>query len=70
MPWCETCERFLSPPTVKQDGSCPNCGRPIAPGDDAEMGPVPWHLKLLGGAVVVYLGFRAYPAVLWLIHRF
>jgi hypothetical protein len=55
---------------VKQDGSCPNCGRPIAPGDDAEMGPVPWHLKLLGGAVVVYLGFRAYPAVLWLIHRF
>ena len=70
MPWCATCERFLSPPTVQRDGACPTCGRMIAGGQDADLGPIPWHLKLLAGAVAVYLGFRAWQGVEWLIHRF
>ena len=32
VPWCSTCDRFLSPPTVTPDGSCPSCGRPVEPG--------------------------------------
>jgi hypothetical protein len=31
MPWCTECDRFLSPSTVRADGTCPTCGRPIDP---------------------------------------
>lgn len=32
VPWCPTCDRFLSPPSVTATGSCPQCGRPVEPG--------------------------------------
>lgn len=32
MPWCDACDRFLSPSTVKVDGTCPSCGRVVDPG--------------------------------------
>ena len=43
-------------------------------GDDApiddELPPIPWHLKLLAGAVALYLGFRAWQGVEWIMHKF
>ena len=87
MPWCETCDRFLSPPTVRADGTCPECGRAVDPGgptpgvravrrprrhatdDDEDLPPIPWHLKLLAGAVAVYLGYRALQGIEWLVGR-
>lgn len=89
MPWCETCDRFLSPPTVTPEGNCPACGRPVKPGrahaadpsapgepgdasgpGEEELPPVPRHLKFLGAAMVVYLGYRFLQGVEWLVHRF
>jgi len=81
MPWCPACERFLSPPTVRADGTCPSCGRPVEavrdqppggakPAEDEELPPVPTHLKILGGALAVYLGYRFLQGVEWVIHRF
>jgi hypothetical protein len=32
VPWCDACDRFLSPSTVKVDGTCPSCGRVVDPG--------------------------------------
>ena len=32
MPWCDDCDRFLSPSTVRADGTCPTCGRTVEPG--------------------------------------
>jgi hypothetical protein len=32
VPWCKTCDRFLNPPTVNPDGSCPHCGQFVEPG--------------------------------------
>ena len=32
MPWCDACDRFLSPSTVKIDGTCPSCGRVVEAG--------------------------------------
>lgn len=32
MPWCTSCDRFLNPPTVNPDGSCPHCGQIVTPG--------------------------------------
>ena len=79
MPWCDTCDRFLSPSTVLADGVCPTCGRAVDPGaahpaaapkDDADdLGPIPWHLKLLAGALAVYLGWRAWQGIEWVAHN-
>ena len=80
VPWCDTCDRFLSPSTVRPDGACPTCGRRVDPGsarsvadapagDDNHLGPIPWHLKLLGGALAVYLGWRAWQGIEWLAHN-
>ncbi len=87
MPWCPTCDRFLSPPTVTPEGHCPSCGHPVEPGRshppaapttdtedmpaaEEEQPPVPLHLKILGAALVVYLGWRFIQGVEWVIHRF
>lgn len=29
MPWCATCDRFLSPSTVNADGTCRKCGKRV-----------------------------------------
>ena len=102
MPWCPTCDRFLSPPSVTVEGTCPRCGQVVDPGlghppakapdppanadpspeaspesgagpagaDDEDLGPIPWHLKLLAGAVALYLGYRAFQGIEWIVHRF
>jgi hypothetical protein len=82
VPWCPTCNRFLSPSTVLADGACPTCGRAVDPGsahapseavaevaDDDDLGPIPWHLKLLAGALAVYLGYRAWQGIEWVAHK-
>ena len=35
-----------------------------------DLEPIPWHLKLLAGAVALYLGWRAFQGVEWIVHRF
>ncbi|MET0420708.1 MAG: hypothetical protein ABW073_03300 [Acidimicrobiia bacterium] len=40
MPWCTTCDRFLSPSTVPADGTCPTCGRAVDPGRARAPSPV------------------------------
>lgn len=27
MPWCESCDKFLNPTSMTQEGNCPTCGR-------------------------------------------
>jgi hypothetical protein len=83
VPWCDACDRFLSPSTVTVDGTCPSCGRvvdaghahppkpdvPDAAADDEEedLPPIPWHLWLLLAALAVYLGYRAMQGIEWLL---
>ncbi len=82
MPWCPACERFLSPANVRADGTCPTCGQGVDPGaarrpptagpdvgPEEPLDPVPWHFKLLLAAVALYLGYRAYQGVDWLVGR-
>jgi hypothetical protein len=66
MPWCDDCARFWNPTSMREGGECPTCGRVIA--ESKEM-KAPWHFKLLVVATVLYLAFRAYQGVAWLIAR-
>jgi hypothetical protein len=77
VPWCVHCNKFLTPSTVRPDATCPKCGeiveRGLIPGmtrpaDEEQVG-VPWHLKLLGIATALYLGFRFWQLIDWLLHR-
>ncbi len=85
MPWCAACDRFLSPSTVLADGTCPVCGRHVDPGGAGprtegprtadgtageDLPPIPWHLKLLAGGVVLYLGVRFVQMFDWVWDRF
>jgi hypothetical protein len=69
MPWCEQCAKYLTPSSVRPDGTCPTCGREVeAPGrepaprhDRGQAGDderAPWHFKLLVVMTVVYLTWR------------
>jgi hypothetical protein len=79
VPWCEQCDRYLAPAAL-EDGRCPSCGRVAEVGavaeqavaaavarDEEERLPVPWHLKLLAGGVVVYLGYRLWQGIVWVL---
>jgi hypothetical protein len=82
MPYCEPCERFYTPSTLSAEGDCPE-GHHVANPEDAptliqsdappredEKDPkVPWHFWLLLIAVVIYLGYRAFQGVEWLLTR-
>ena len=64
MPWCESCQRRVEDSDVTDEGTCPACDEPLEPHR-----PVPWHFKLLLGATVIYLGYRAYQGIAWLVHH-
>lgn len=39
-------------------------------GDDGDgLPPVPWHLKLMVGALAVYLGWRAFQGIEWAVRQ-
>ena len=68
MPFCEECAKYWAPSAMKDDGTCPSCGRQLeAPktidgktlrelaGKEAK---APWHFKLLVVLLVLYLVWR------------
>lgn len=67
MPWCDSCSRFWNPPSLAEGGACPTCGRVLLAREAAR---APWHFKLMVGALIVYLAFRAWEGVEWVIGRF
>lgn len=81
VPWCPECDRYLAPPAVRADGTCPTCGRRVdagglhGPADERRgerepLPPLPWHFKLLLAAFAVYLGFRFLALGEWFAGRF
>jgi hypothetical protein len=37
--------------------------------EEEEGGPIPFHLKALGAALVVYLGYRFVQGIEWVVHH-
>jgi hypothetical protein len=49
---------------LKEAGECPDCGTIIGRPPRA-----PWHFRLLVVATVVYLGWRAWQGIAWLVGK-
>jgi uncharacterized paraquat-inducible protein A len=71
MTWCESCEREVPDGELAEDGTCPVCGHALRTEDEApeQRRPVPWTFKLMIVATVVYLGYRAYQGIAWVVHH-
>ena len=63
--WCDECQNSVEEDDLTEDGACPKCGTVLV----EEHRPVPWHFKLMLVATVVYLGYRAYQGIGWLVHH-
>ena len=49
---------------MAEDGTCPTCGGPTL-----EHRKSPWYFKFMLVATVIYLGYRAFQGVTWVIHH-
>ena len=72
---CPTCGRAVDPGQghrglVDEPVDVAFDGTAEAAEDDEPLGPIPWHLKLLAGALALYLGYRAWQGIEWLAHQF
>jgi uncharacterized paraquat-inducible protein A len=62
--WCEECDTLVEDEDLGVEGECPTCGTILA---EQERGPVPWYFKAFLVAAVVYLGYRGYQGVTWVV---
>ena len=46
------------------DGTCPECGTVAL-----EHRKAPWYFKFMLVASVIYLGYRAFQGVTWVVHH-
>lgn len=69
VPWCDKCDRFLSPASLSAEGACPECGEPVSDAGhahEAEDVSIPWHFWVGVVALALYLFWRAIEGVLLL----
>jgi len=64
VPWCEQCDADLETEDLTDEGTCPTCGSEVRAHRKA-----PWWFKFLAVASVIYLGWRAFQGITWLIHH-
>ncbi len=69
MPWCDRCDRFLTPSSLDEQGACPGCHTVLEAPTDADRPKVPWHFWVLVAALTLYLGWRLLQGVLWSVGR-
>lgn len=69
MAWCETCDRYLTPSSLDDDGTCPACDTGTVLVEVPEAPRTPWHFKLLVGLAGAYLSWRAVVGVIWIVER-
>jgi len=65
VPWCEDCTQYWRVPELADGSACPTCGRVL----DVTVPKTPWHFKLLILALVVYLSYRAWQGIVWVMGR-
>ena len=64
MPWCEQCDHRLESDELTEEGTCPTCKTvPL------EHRKSPWYFKFMLVASVIYLGYRAFQGITWVVHH-
>ncbi len=68
---CPTCGRPVAPSAPVAPGDTGGVAAPVAQGSERKrtrdgLPPIPWHFKLLCGAVTLYLGWRAVQGIDWI----
>ncbi len=66
MAWCDDCNRHSEAEELGEGDTCPGCGQVL----DTTKSKAPWHFKLLLGSLTIYLGWRSFQGVAWLLRRF
>jgi leucyl-tRNA synthetase len=64
MPWCETCDGHVEDDEVTEDGECTTCGEPVT-----QHRKIPWQFKIMIYITIIYLGYRAFQGVTWVVHH-
>lgn len=66
MPWCDECDELVDTDDMTEDGECPTCGSVLV----EEVGkPVPWYFKAMIVASIIYLGYRTFQGITWVVHH-
>lgn len=73
MPWCDSCDKYLTPNSLSEEGACPTCDTPADTQDmAAAVQPTtkaPWHFWVMVVALVLYLGWRLIVGGIWLVEQ-
>lgn len=64
MPWCDQCDVDIETGDLTVEGNCPTCGS-----EPQAHRTQPWWFKFLAVATVIYLGYRAFQGITWVIHH-
>jgi DNA-directed RNA polymerase subunit RPC12/RpoP len=64
VPWCEQCDRRIEDEELTDTGTCPTCGS-----EPLDHRKSPWYFKFMLVASVIYLGYRAFQGVTWVVHH-
>ena len=69
MPWCASCDKYLSPNAVSVVGTCPTCGDRVedSDGTPARSQKVPWHFWVFASAAAGYLSRRLVEGIVKLV---
>ena len=69
MPWCASCDKYLSPNAVSVVGTCPTCGVRVedSDGTPARSQKIPWHFWVFASAAAIYLAWRLVEGIVRLV---
>jgi len=65
VPWCDICDRLIDEGEL-DEGRCPTCESQL---EGLPRAPLTWRFRLLIVITIIYLGWRAYQGVTWLMHH-
>ena len=66
MAWCDQCDRVVEDDALDDQGACPACGTVLT---EPVRQRVPWTFKTMLVAFVIYLGYRGYQGINWIVHH-
>jgi len=66
MAWCDECDRLVEDDQLDDEGACPTCGTVLT---EPTPRRIPWTFKVMVVAFIIYLGYRGYQGITWIIHH-